>query len=105
MNDAGVYAMLKSPPSLAMRSGLALRTSLMCSRDRVSEGLVPARGLFVGVAVTVSLFYCHSWLRRQVEYPLGVGERLREVVIKQNWPVVNCRDQKPDAQHAFQRWA
>ena len=75
-----------------MQSSLVLRTWPECWRDRESEGLALALGIFGGVAVTVSLFYSHSWLRRQVQEPLGVGERLREVVIKKRGPVVNGRD-------------
>ena len=94
--------MRRSRLILAMRSSQLRHTWLMCSRDRVSAGLVPARGLFVGVAATVSLFYSHSWLRRQVQDPLGISERLGKVVIKKCGPVVNCRDQESDPQHAFE---
>ena len=66
--------MMKSLLILAMRSAPKLRTLLTCLRDRASVGPVLARGPFAGVAVTVFLFYCHSWLRRQVEQTLGIGE-------------------------------
>lgn len=78
---------------LAMQLNQMLHTWLVCWRDRVNAEPVPVRGLFGGVVVTVSLFYCHSWLRRQVQEPLRKGERPREVVIKKSGPVVDGCDQ------------
>ena len=84
--------MRRSPLILAMRSIPALHTWRECSRDRVSVGLVLARGLFGGVAVRVFLFCSHSWSRRQVQEPLRISERLREIVIEECWPVMNGGD-------------
>src|SRR6185312_11814897 len=78
---------------LAMRSSPRLRTELVCWRDRANAGPVPGRVLFGGVAVTVFLFYCHSWLRRQMQETFGKAERLSEVVIKKSGPVMNGCDQ------------